>query len=141
MTGGWWRSVVGAVGVIVAAVSPGRATATLTCDIDSREATFHVMAAVGHEALTLSGVRGALRLPQERIDVDLDGEQLLQTWVEGEDLRLRFHIFGEGGRPDIDLMIVTRRKGEIAYAGRYRLTIGEGTGARHRRGTIGCAVG
>mgnify|MGYP001765380736 CR=1 FL=1 len=141
MTG--WRRHLGICTAValVAAASPARATATLTCDVDGREFAFHVQAAVGHEALTLSGLRGELRLPKEAIAVELGSEELMQFWIEGEDLRLRFHVFAEGDKPDIDLVVVTRSKGPTDYRGTYRLRIGDGATARRRRGDIGCAVG
>lgn len=118
-----------------------QATATLTCDVDGRGIAFHVMAAVGHEALTLSGTRGELRLPREGIAVELGGAELMQTWIEGDDLRLRFHLFPEEARPEIDLTVITRRRTETDHVGRYRLTIGMGKAARVMRGAVVCVVG
>ncbi len=121
--------------------TPVRATATLACDVEDRGFAFHLQAAVGHEALTLSGVRGELRLPGGAAPIELDGRDLLQTWMVDDDLRLRVHVFGEGDRPDVDLIVVTRRRTETDHAGRYRLTIGAGRAARRVGGRIGCVVG
>jgi len=121
--------------------SPAAATATLTCSVDDRVMTFDVMAAVGHEALTLSGVKGQLRPKPAGPAVELGSEALMQTWIEGDDLRLRFHVFAENDGPDLDLMVVTRRRTETDHVGRYRLRIGDGAKARVSRGPITCVVG
>ena len=137
------RSLVVAAGLVagLGLATPASATATLTCDFESRDVVFHVQAAVGHEALTLSGLVGELKLPRRGISAEIGGADLMQTWIEGEDLRLRFHVFGEGDRPDLDLTIVTRRKTETDHVGRYRLRIGEGERAPLLRGPITCVVG
>jgi hypothetical protein len=130
--------IAAALPALLVATGPASATATLTCTVDDRTLGFDVMAAVGHEALSLSGVRGTLLSKREGLTATLGGEDLMQTWIDGEDLRLRFHLFPEEGRPEIDLVVVTRRRTETDHVGRYRLTIGRDT---PRRGAVTCVVG
>ncbi|MDK9696054.1 MAG: hypothetical protein OEL76_06675 [Siculibacillus sp.] len=137
------RTLFAVASLAAAFLHPGvaAATATLTCDVEEKSFAFHLQAAVGHEAMTLSGLRGELRLDREGIALDLDSEALMQAWIEGGDLRLRFHIYGEADRPDVDFVVLTRRRGETAHPGRYRLIIGGGETRRTRRGAIGCVLG
>ncbi|WP_333823141.1 hypothetical protein [Pinisolibacter sp.] len=122
------------------AAQPARATATLTCDIEDPVVTFHVMATVGHEATSVSGTRGELRLRRAGRTIVLEADHLVATWIEGDELRLRFHVFAEGDGYDTDLVIVTRRRTETDYAGRYRLRTGEKRD-HARRGKVACALG
>ena len=141
MIGRWRHLGFWAAFALATAASPAHATATLTCDVDRPDFVFHVRAAVGNEALTLSGLRGELHLPTRGVAVELDGGDLMQTWIDGDDLRLRFHLFAGDDRPELDLTVVTRSRGPTTYTGRYRLRIGEGSGAHPRRGDVACVVG
>ena len=127
-----------AMAAIVA--GPAHATATLTCDIEDPVLIFHVMATVGHEATPISGTRGELRLRGGDRTIAVEADHLVATWIDGDELRLRFHVFADDGGRDIDLVILTRRRTETDYAGRYRLRTDEKRGTSHR-GKVACTLG
>jgi hypothetical protein len=133
-----WLLALSAMATFTA--GPAHATATLTCDIEDPFVTFHVMATVGHEATSISGTRGELQLRREGRTIVLEADHLVATWIEDDELRLRFHVFAEGDGRDTDLVIVTRRRTETDYAGRYRLTTDEKRD-NARRGKVTCALG
>lgn len=137
------RPLLAAASLAAALLRPdaAHATATLTCDVEEKGFVVHLQAAVGHEELSLSGFQGELRLAREGVSLALDGETPMQAWIEGEDLRLRLHVDAENGRPDVGLVILTRRTGETAYAGRYRLTLDDGEMKKIRRGAVVCGLG
>jgi hypothetical protein len=128
-------------GAVLLAGEPAFATATLTCDVEEQGHGVHLMATVGHEGLRLDGLRGSIELGPGSAAVDLDAGTLMQSWLDDRDLRLRLHVFSEAPRPDLDLLVVTRRRSDTDYVGRYRLTVEVGTERRVRRGRIVCSVG
>ncbi len=133
-----WLFALSAMSALAA--GPAHATATLTCDIEDPVLIFNVTATVGHEATSVSGTRGELKLRREGRTITLEADHLVATWIEGDELRLRFHIFAEGDGRDTDLVILTRRRNEIDYAGRYRLTTDEKRDDA-RRGKVACTLG
>ncbi len=132
---------------IVLGLATGRAeaTATLSCAIADAALHVDVEATVGHDGLNISGVRGRLdvaaRAGTTAVGFDLEQGDLSQFWIEESELRLRLHRIGEGATPDVDLVIVVRRRDAIEQVGRYRLTIGDEPAASTRRGAVTCAMG
>jgi hypothetical protein len=133
---GWVFAISALAGL---AAGPAHATATLTCDVEDPVLIFHVMATVGHEATSISGTRGELRLRRDGRTITIAADHLVANWIEGDELRLRFHVFAEDGGNDTDLVIVTRRRDETDYAGRYRLRTDEKRD--DRRGKVTCSLG
>lgn len=131
------------VAAMLLAPRPANGTSTLGCGADDGVLVFEMQAAVGYEALSVSSLHGELRLKREGLTAALSDGALLQHWIEGDELRLRFHLFAEAGRPEIDFVVVTRRRARspfgASYAGRYRLYLGADRAIRS--GLVTCGFG
>ncbi len=123
--------------------TPAFATATLTCDIKDAAVAFNLQGAVGSLS-TLGGVQGRLDLKGgkdwPRFGFDLDSESVIQQWIDGADLRLRINGPQEHSML-IDLVILTRQKGDFGFPGAYKLKITDEGKSRTRNGKVNCVLG
>jgi hypothetical protein len=117
----------------LAAASPASATASFTCAIDDANIAFDMLANIGSgDVGAMQLTQGSLKIKSPKIgsvtgkagvEVEVKGENLVQTWIYGKELRLGFSL--EEAFPDVSasLVIVGSRLRESVYGGRYELKV------------------
>jgi hypothetical protein len=118
---------------VLSATSPASATASFTCTIDDASIAFDMLANIGSgDVGAMQLTQGALKIKSPKIgavtgktgaEVEVKGENLVQIWIRGRELRLGFSL--DDAFPDaaVSLVIVGSRLRESVYGGRYELKI------------------
>lgn len=131
--------------IVCAGATQAGATGTLTCEIDDKAVEFAAQGAVGSIAASISGLSAELNLKaaagRKATRIALGAESLRQQWLDGPELRLWLRGDGEKDQPAFDLVIVTRKKSELDYAGAYRLTVDNAGKGRKVSGRVKCSLG
>ncbi len=122
------------------------ATATLLCSIKDKAFEFMLQGAVGSIASSLGGIQGEIDMkaagaePARKVELNLDN--IVQRWIEGQDLKLWLHGDHDDKTPDFDLIIETRRKTKTSdnYTGAFRMTFEGAKGLRKFAGKVSCSI-
>jgi hypothetical protein len=130
-----------ALGLLTLSMTAASATATLTCEIDDSVVEFNLQAAVGSSSI-VSSLQGRLDLKKRRpaFGFDMNSENLLQQWINGPDLRLRFHN-ADDDPVATELVIIATRVNELDFRGRYMLSVSQAGKAQKNSGRVKCGLG
>jgi hypothetical protein len=110
-----------------------QATAGFSCSIEDMTLKVSVEGAfsrgVGEGVINFGGKLEVLAkaAPEDLRSLDLERENLTQTWINGRDLKLRMYRERTGSMPHgyVELVVETRQtaRDELEYAGTYVLTV------------------
>lgn len=122
------------------------ATATLLCSIKDKSFEFVLQGAVGSIASSLSGLQGEIDMKAAGAEparkVELNADNLVQRWIEGQDLKLWLHGDHDDKTPDFDLIIEAKRKTKTSgnYSGAFRMNFEGAKGPRKFAGKASCSI-
>jgi hypothetical protein len=110
-----------------------QASAGFSCSIEDKALKLGVEGAfsrgVGEGVINFGGKLEVLAkaTPEDFRNVDLERENLTQTWINGRDFKLRMYRERTGSAPHgyVELVVETRQssRDELEYAGSYVLTV------------------
>lgn len=137
-----------ALPILLIATSAG-ATATLTCDIDDRNAEISLQGNMGRDVAAVQITAGAIKLKPVRgagdgIEFPVEGEHLIQQWAHGNELRLGIQTAEVKGMSVYLAIIAQKTKSGDgdSYRGRYMLKVQGNQTTRELKGRIrGCEAG
>lgn len=121
-----------ALALLLGALGPAGATASLTCSATDRSLAFSAQAIVGHGlGEALSGFRGNIQLlmrntPEALRELEFAGEHLTHHWVNGRELKLRLFREGAGDSGgSVELVVETRAvtNDDPKHRGSYLLNV------------------
>ena len=74
--------------------------------------------------------------------VELNADNLVQRWIEGQDLKLWLHGDHDDKTPDFDLIIEAKRKTKTSgnYSGAFRMNFEGAKGPRKFAGKASCSI-
>jgi hypothetical protein len=126
---------------IAAAAGPAKATTTLTCEGKDRLFEFNLQGAVGSDS-TIGSLTVLLEPKRVRGEagVALDSRHLVQQWIDGRELRLRF-VSEADASESVEFVVSANQKSESAYLGRYRLKISRSGKVFRHSGKATCGLG
>jgi hypothetical protein len=129
---GWGLALL-AIGVWMDGVGAAHASAGFSCSIEDKALRVSVEGAfsrgVGEGVINFGGRLEVLAkaTPEDLRRLDLERENLTQTWINGRDLKLRMYRERAGAAPHgyVELVLETRQssRDELEYAGAYVLTV------------------
>lgn len=139
------RVIVGGAALIMSCTTAS-ATATLSCTIKDAAVEFDMLAHVGSipnalYQLSQNQLKLNARAGWPETTIHFAASDLGQQWDVDPELRLRMHREAEPGKPETDLVVITKKVSETQYRGQYRLMVKANGKGRNHAGRIICELG